>query len=128
MAVIFWHLVKSDLATVSYCTPVHWTSHFLQGNRNTRPCIPGHPVPEIDVGLPESSPVGFSVDEPLDEVVLVIEPLHNLKYIGYVGLQNHKILEDFFPFLPLKFKQSDELSKKKRRRRKIMYTFVIIIT
>ena len=44
MAVLFWHLVKSDLSSVSYCTLVHWASHFLQGNRNTRPCISGYPV------------------------------------------------------------------------------------
>ena len=23
---------------------VHWASHVLQGTRNTRPCITGHPV------------------------------------------------------------------------------------
>ena len=27
MAVCFWYLVKSDLASVRYCTPVHWTSN-----------------------------------------------------------------------------------------------------
>ena len=37
MAVFFWHLVKSDFASVRYCTLVH-------GTRNKRPCINGHPV------------------------------------------------------------------------------------
>ena len=32
----FWHLVKSDLSSVRYFTPIHWTSQFLQGTRNTR--------------------------------------------------------------------------------------------
>ena len=46
IAVYFWYLVISVLYTVRYCTRVHWTSHFLQGTRNTRPCITGrgHPV------------------------------------------------------------------------------------
>ena len=44
MAVFIWHLVKNDLASVCYCKLVHWTRHFLQGTRNTRPCITGHPV------------------------------------------------------------------------------------
>ena len=30
MAVYFWHLVKSDLSIVCYCTPVHWISHFYK--------------------------------------------------------------------------------------------------
>ena len=34
MAVCFWYLVKSDLFSVCYFTSIHWTSHFLQGNRN----------------------------------------------------------------------------------------------
>ena len=29
---------------LAYCTRIHRTSHFLQGTRNTRPCITGHPV------------------------------------------------------------------------------------
>ena len=28
-----------------YCTHVRWTSNFLQGTRNTRPCITSHSVP-----------------------------------------------------------------------------------
>ena len=28
------------------CTCVHWTSHCLQGTRNTRPCLTGSPVGE----------------------------------------------------------------------------------
>ena len=28
---------------------VNWTSHFLQGTRNTRPCLTGHPK-EIFLG------------------------------------------------------------------------------
>ena len=44
MAVLFWYLVKSDWSSVRYCTGEHWTSHFLQGPRNTRQCITGHPV------------------------------------------------------------------------------------
>ena len=30
--------------SVGYFTRVHWTSHFLQCTRNTRPCLTGHPV------------------------------------------------------------------------------------
>ena len=44
MALCLWYLVKSDLLSVRYCTSLHWTSHLLQGTRNTRPCITGHPV------------------------------------------------------------------------------------
>ena len=36
MAVPFWYLVKSDTG--------HWKGHSLQGTRNTRPCLTGHPV------------------------------------------------------------------------------------
>ena len=53
MAVFFWHLVKSDLSSVHSCTCVHWTSHFLQGIRNTRPYLTGHPV---DSALPNDLP------------------------------------------------------------------------
>ena len=45
MAVLSWYLVTSDLFSLCYCTPVH----FLQGTRNTRPCITGEPVPESDL-------------------------------------------------------------------------------
>ena len=44
MAVLFWYLVKRDLSSVRVYSSVHWTSHFLQGNRNTRPCTTGHPL------------------------------------------------------------------------------------
>ena len=44
MAVVFWYLVKSDLSSVRYSPRIHWTSHVLQGTRNTRPCLTGHPV------------------------------------------------------------------------------------
>ena len=44
MTVFFWQLLKRDLSSVRYGTPVHWTSHFLQGKWNTRPCITGDPV------------------------------------------------------------------------------------
>ena len=48
MAVLFWYLVKSVFnmfATALWqYSSVHWTSHVLQGNRNTRPCITGHSV------------------------------------------------------------------------------------
>ena len=40
----FWYLVKGELASVRYYIPVYWTSHFLQGSRNTRPCKTGHPA------------------------------------------------------------------------------------
>ena len=43
-AVLFWLLVKSDLFSVRYCTPVHWTRHFIQGTRNTCSFIIGRPV------------------------------------------------------------------------------------
>ena len=33
---------KSDFSSVRYCTPVHWTSRFLQGTINTQPCLTGH--------------------------------------------------------------------------------------
>ena len=37
--------VQCPLSSVSYCTRIHLTSHFIQGARNTRPCITGHPIP-----------------------------------------------------------------------------------
>ena len=45
MSVFFWYLVKSD-ASVRYCmySSIHKISHVLQGIRNTRPCLNGHPV------------------------------------------------------------------------------------
>ena len=39
MVVFSWYLVKHDLPSVCYCTSVHWTGHFLQGTRKTRPCL-----------------------------------------------------------------------------------------
>ena len=44
MAVFFWYLVKSYLSSVRYRTRLHWTSNFLQGTRDTRPCLIGHSV------------------------------------------------------------------------------------
>ena len=44
MAVFFWYFFIRDLSRVRYCIPVHWTSHLLQGTKNTQPCITGHPV------------------------------------------------------------------------------------
>ena len=44
MVVFLWHLVKGDLSRVRFCKRVHWSSHFLQGTRNTRLCLTGHPV------------------------------------------------------------------------------------
>ena len=37
MAVFFWYLGKSCFYSERVCSSVHWTSHFLQGTRNTRP-------------------------------------------------------------------------------------------
>ena len=34
----------ATLFSVGYFTRVHWTRRFLQGTKNTRPCINGHPV------------------------------------------------------------------------------------
>ena len=44
MAVFFWNLVKNNLFNVHVYSIVHWTRHFLQGTRKTRPCLTGHPV------------------------------------------------------------------------------------
>ena len=33
---------------------VHWASHFLQGNRNTQPCLTGHPVAYLSISLTAS--------------------------------------------------------------------------
>ena len=45
MAMFFWYLVKSDDSVrAPWYSGVHWTSHYLQGTRNTRPCITGTPV------------------------------------------------------------------------------------
>ena len=38
------YLTSSLFNRFSCAGRVHWTSHFLQGNRNTTPCITGHPV------------------------------------------------------------------------------------
>ena len=43
-AVFFWYLLKSDLSSAGFSTRVHWTSQFLQGTRNTQPCLTGHPL------------------------------------------------------------------------------------
>ena len=40
MAVFFWYLVESDLSNVRCCT---WC-YFLQGTRNTQPCLSGQVV------------------------------------------------------------------------------------
>ena len=42
----FWHPGKSDLSIVHVYSGVHWTSHFLQSIRKTRPCLTGHTVGE----------------------------------------------------------------------------------
>ena len=44
MTVFFWYLVESDLSSVHVYRSVHWTSHFLQGTKNTamiywQPCM-----------------------------------------------------------------------------------------
>ena len=44
MAVLFWYLVKSDVMCTLLYISVDWTSQILQGSRNTRPCITGHPA------------------------------------------------------------------------------------
>ena len=44
MAVCFWYPVKSDLSSVHVFRSVYWTSHFLQGTRETRPCLSGRVV------------------------------------------------------------------------------------
>ena len=44
MAVFFWYLGKSDLSSVSVYSSVHWKRQFLQGARNTRPCVTGKSV------------------------------------------------------------------------------------
>ena len=51
MAMLFWYLVKSDLSSVGYYTRVHWTSHLIQGTRNTRLCITGHSVADQKLEL-----------------------------------------------------------------------------
>ena len=61
MAVCFWYFVKSDMTGVRYCTRVHWTSHYIQGTRNTRPCITRHPVPG---GLREGKGPGVQPGQP----------------------------------------------------------------
>ena len=45
MTVVFWYLGKSAFSSVHVYSGVHWTNHIIQGTRNTRPCITGHPVP-----------------------------------------------------------------------------------
>ena len=53
MAVFFWYLVKIDLSSTVYATTyyihtsVHWTSHFLQGTKNTRPCLSSRVVDRL---------------------------------------------------------------------------------
>ena len=44
MVMFFWYFVKSDLSSIRCNTHVQWKSHFLQGTRLTRPCLPDHPV------------------------------------------------------------------------------------
>ena len=44
IAVYIWYLEKSDLFSVRYCTRGHWTNHFIQDTRKTRPCLTGDPV------------------------------------------------------------------------------------
>ena len=44
MAILFWYRVNIDASVRILSSNVYWTSHFLQGTRNTRPCITGHPV------------------------------------------------------------------------------------
>ena len=51
MAVCFWFLVKSDQSSVCVYCSVHWTIHFLHGNRKTQLCLAGrvvvHDVPNV---------------------------------------------------------------------------------
>ena len=43
--------VQGDLSSIYVYSSLHWTSHFLQGTRKTRPCLTGHPVytPELSL-------------------------------------------------------------------------------
>ena len=50
MALLFLYLVKNDFRMLLYYS-VHWTSHFLKGIRNTRPCITGRPVLGTELGI-----------------------------------------------------------------------------
>ena len=64
MAVSFWYSVKSDVSCVRYCICVHWTSHFLQGTINTKPCLNDHPVYSV---LQENTPSTAEEAEPTKE-------------------------------------------------------------
>ena len=48
--VFVWHLGKSDLSSVRVYLSVHWTSHFLQGTRQTRQCLSGQVVVKLNLG------------------------------------------------------------------------------
>ena len=47
---VFLYLVKSDVQCTLLYSSVHSTSHVFQCNRNTRPCITGHPVCRRQLG------------------------------------------------------------------------------
>ena len=50
MAVLFWYLVKSDLANVGYYTPFTGQETFYKSTGNTRPCIAGNTVCKVSKG------------------------------------------------------------------------------
>ena len=44
IAVFFCYLRKLLVHCSHMYSGIHWTSHFIQGNRKTRQCLTGHPV------------------------------------------------------------------------------------
>ena len=79
MAVYFWYLVKIDLSSVDYCIRVHWASHFLQGTRNSWPCLTGHPVQYFDNEVLTSDTCWPNIHE-REILVLFRKAMFNLKY------------------------------------------------
>ena len=61
MAVFFFVTLTCPVYTM-YCTRVHWRSQFIQGTRNTRPCLTGDPVGKLAIvpGCPSSGGGGGS--------------------------------------------------------------------
>ena len=76
--VLFQYLVKSDLSSARHCTIVHWTSHFLQGTRTTRPWLNGNPIPPKTNAFPLAATIEWKARGATISCEPRVHPGHNV--------------------------------------------------
>ena len=81
MAVFFWFLIKNEMSSVSYCIGIPWTIHFLQGTRDTRPCLTGHSIGFGEYPGPGGDRREEGREPPLPGVYIIhFAPLKNMSF------------------------------------------------